>query len=66
MKPDKKPKDAREVFKTNRDVVLSLFILIRETKKWWLLPIWLVLGLLGLFVSLSGNSSLLPAIYAVF
>ena len=40
--------------------------MIVETKKWWLLPILLVLAMLSLFAALTGSSSVLPAIYALF
>jgi hypothetical protein len=53
-------------FKNNRDLLLYLFLLIRQNRKWWLLPFLFVLAFLGLFVSLTGNTSLLPAIYALF
>ncbi len=52
--------------KKNQDILFSLFILIKEQKKWWLLPLLLILAFLGLFVSLTGNQSILPAIYALF
>ncbi len=53
-------------FKSNWQVLVFLFLLIKQNKKWWLLPLLFVLGFLGLFVSLTGNSSILPAIYAFF
>ncbi len=53
-------------FKNNRELLLYLFLMIRENRKWWLLPWLLVLGVLSIFVSLTGNASLLPAIYALF
>jgi hypothetical protein len=34
--------------------------------KWWLLPLWIVLAILGILLILSGNSYLLPAIYIAF
>lgn len=52
--------------KTNKDILLLLFVLIKENKKWWLLPMLLVLAFLSLFVSLSGSQSILPVIYALF
>jgi len=52
--------------KSNKDLLIQLFILIKENKKWWLLPLLLVLVFLSLFVSLTGNQSILPAIYALF
>ena len=50
----------------NKDVLLALFVLIKNNKKWWLLPLLIVLAFLSLFVSLSSNNSVLPAIYALF
>ncbi len=51
---------------TNWELLLMLFIMIKENKKWWLLPFLFVLGFLSLFISLTGNQSILPAIYALF
>jgi len=63
MKKDLKTK---RWIKTNLDVLIALYIMIKTNKKWWLLPLLLVLAFLGLFVSLTGNQSILPAIYALF
>ncbi|MBD3264818.1 MAG: hypothetical protein GF375_06925 [Candidatus Omnitrophica bacterium] len=52
--------------RSNIDFLMALFILIRTNKKWWLLPLLLILGFLGIFISLTGNQSILPAIYALF
>lgn len=38
---------------------------IATTKKWWLIPIWVMLAVLALVLFLSGNGALLPAIYMV-
>jgi len=38
---------------------------LRHNKKWWLIPILLVLGLLGLVVSLGGTAAA-PWIYTLF
>lgn len=51
---------------SNRELLIMLFILIKENKKWWLLPLLLILAFLSTFVSLSGSRSILPAIYALF
>ncbi len=59
-------KKAFKRFKNNKDLLIELYVLIRENKKWWLLPLLFVLAFLGLFVSLTGNQSILPAIYALF
>jgi len=61
--PEKAPKSR---LRSNYDLILFLFSLIVTHKKWWLLPLLLVLAFLGLFVSVTGNSSVLPAIYALF
>lgn len=39
---------------------------LRVRKKWWLAPVFLVLGLLGLVLVLSQGSALSPFIYTVF
>ena len=61
-----KPDIKKRLLTTNKELLISLFILIKENKKWFLLPLLLVLALLGIFVSLTGNQSILPAIYALF
>ncbi len=52
--------------KKNNELIVQLFQMIVETKKWWLLPILFVLAMLSLFAALTGSSSVLPAIYALF
>lgn len=52
--------------KKNNQLIVQLFQMIVETKKWWLLPILFVLAMLSLFAALTGSSSVLPAIYALF
>ena len=66
--PQKNDSEKRTLpeFRSNREVLLFLFLMIRENKKWWLLPMLFVLAILCLFVGLTGNSSILPAIYALF
>ncbi len=58
--------DDQPKFKNNRELLLFLFIAIKENRKWWLLPLLFVLAILSVFVSLTGNTTLLPAIYALF
>jgi len=53
-------------FKTNLDLIGFLFVKIISRRKWWLLPFLFILFILGIFVSVTGNSSVLPAIYALF
>ena len=52
--------------KSNIELLKELLLLIMINKKWWLLPLLCILAFLSLFVSLTGNQSILPAIYALF
>jgi hypothetical protein len=52
--------------KTNREILQKIFVLIVINRKWWLLPFFLMLAFLSLFVGLAGNQNILPAIYALF
>ena len=47
-------------------VVGEFWQFLRQRKKYWLLPIVLLLLLLGLVVVLTANSALAPFIYTVF
>jgi len=53
-------------FKSSRELLWHLFLVIMANKKWWLLPILLMLILLSIFVNLTGNHAVLPAIYSLF
>jgi drug/metabolite transporter superfamily protein YnfA len=46
-------------------VVRELWLFLRDNKKWWLLPILVVLLLFGLLVLLSGSGAA-PFIYTLF
>jgi hypothetical protein len=46
-------------------IVGELWHFLRESKKWWLLPIIIVLGLFGALVVLSGTGAA-PFIYSLF
>lgn len=52
--------------RANYELLKELLFLIILYKKWWLLPLFLVLSFLSLFIGLSGDQSILPAIYALF
>ncbi|MBI5452893.1 hypothetical protein HY945_05530 [Candidatus Gottesmanbacteria bacterium] len=52
--------------KNNKDFLWYLFLLVLQNKKWWLLPFLFLLAIFGLFVSLTSNQAILPAIYAIF
>lgn len=45
-------------------IVFVLKEILRQ-KKWLLLPIWVLLAAIGLFIILGGGSAILPAIYIV-
>lgn len=60
------PKPKKSRISSNKELLLELFLMIKQQKKWWLLPLLFVLAFLSIFVNLAGNSSILPAIYALF
>jgi len=47
-------------------IIFEFWEFLRQRKKYWLLPIVLVLLLLGLVIALTANSALAPFIYTVF
>lgn len=46
--------------------VKELWLYMKERKKFWLLPIFLVLGLLGGLIVLTQGSAVAPFIYTIF
>ena len=46
--------------------IKELWAFMRERKKFWLLPIFLVLGLFGGLVVLAQGSAVAPFIYTIF
>lgn len=44
----------------------ELWAFMRVRKKWWLLPLLLVLLVVGLLVAFAQGSALAPFIYAIF
>ena len=48
-----------------RTLVGELFFLLGQTKKWWLLPIVLIVLVFGLLMFLSGTAAA-PFIYTLF
>ncbi len=46
-------------------LVHELFLLLAENKKWWMIPIFVVLGLVGL-LALLGSTGAAPFIYTLF
>ncbi|GEM_PF-1593154 len=53
-------------FENNGDFLRFLFTRIREKKKWWLLPLLLLLYVLSMFFNIPGKESVLPALYFIF
>jgi hypothetical protein len=51
-----------------RDSGLSreLWVFMRERKKWWLLPIIILMALVGALIIFAQGSVLAPFIYAIF
>jgi hypothetical protein len=61
------PGEFEKVAEQHRDgsVFRELWLFLHDNKKWWLLPILLVLLLFGLLVVLSGTGAA-PFIYTLF
>ena len=49
-----------------KDFLKDIWNFMKERKKWWLLPILLVLLAVGALIFLSGSSAVTPFIYTVF
>lgn len=49
-----------------QDLVKELWHFIKERKKWWLLPMVIVLMLIGALIVLSSGSAMAPFIYTLF
>jgi hypothetical protein len=48
------------------DFLKDLWHFMRERKKYWLLPVIIVLLLLGILIVFSGGSAIAPFIYTLF
>ena len=46
--------------------IIELLEFLRERKKYWLLPIILVLAIFGILIVLSQGSAVAPFIYTIF
>lgn len=51
---------------SNAGLARELWAYMRERKKWWLVPILLVLLLVGLLLVFAQGSALAPFIYTIF
>ena len=47
-------------------VIFEFWDFLRERKKFWLLPLVLILLVLGVVIVLTANSALAPFIYTIF
>jgi hypothetical protein len=64
LKPEDEKKDATP--RTYRELLGFMFRRIVATKKFYLIPVWILLAAIALVLVLSGNAHLLPAIYLAF
>lgn len=48
------------------DLIKDLWEFMKERKKFWLLPIFLILLLLGMLLVLAQSSAIAPFIYTLF
>ena len=48
------------------DFVLELWAFMRERKKFWLLPMIIILLILGVLIVLTQSSAIAPFIYTLF
>ena len=63
MATEQPTEQKKDVPRTLKDFLRFLWTRISQSKKWWLLPFYLVLIALAIALVLSGNGALLPAIY---
>jgi hypothetical protein len=47
-------------------IIRELWAYMRVRKKWWLLPLVVVLLLVGMLIALAQGSALAPFIYTIF
>jgi len=52
-------------FKNKRELFWYAFMRIRETRKWWLIPVLVLLVIGGFFLNLFIGYNVLPAIYSL-
>ncbi len=48
------------------ELVREFWLFLKVRKKWWLAPIMIVLGLMGLLIVATQGSALAPFIYTLF
>ena len=52
--------------KISMEAVRDLWLFMKERKKFWLLPIIVILLLLGILIVLGGSSAFAPFVYSLF
>ena len=62
---DNKTKFEQAAEEDRLSIFAEFWYFLRENKKWWMLPILLVLAAVGLLVAASASGAL-PFIYAIF
>ena len=50
----------------NKHILFELWDFMRVRKKWWLLPVCVLLFLLGALIELGQSSAISPFIYVLF
>ena len=55
-----------ENVKSKWELLMLLFLSIKEKRKWWLLPLLIFLAVLSIFMNILSQGSILPAIYTFF
>jgi hypothetical protein len=48
------------------ELLKDLFRFLKERKKFWLIPVVIVLLLVGLLIVMAGGSAIAPFIYTIF
>jgi hypothetical protein len=48
------------------DLIKELWLFMRARKKYWMIPILVVVGLLGMLIVLAEGSAVAPFIYTIF
>jgi len=62
---DPPPPRTLPVFESRKDLFLYLWIRIRTTRRYWLIPVLLLVVLGGLLLNLFTGHNVLPAIYSL-
>jgi drug/metabolite transporter superfamily protein YnfA len=52
--------------KAHVELFKDVVTLLRERKKWWLLPVIIFLAVFGILLVLAGTSAIAPFIYTLF